>query len=1297
MTIYSGSRRPLVGLAVAGLLALAVPILGTGAAQAAPALLPYQDASLPFSVRAADLVSRMTLEEKAVQFNSTLFYFGGYMASDGVFVGGAPAIERLGVPTYNYWSEALHGVAREGAATEFPTGLGIASTWDRDMVKAMTAAISDEARAFTNDCLLNPQYALTDQCKGLTYWSPTINLNRDPRWGRADESYGEDPYLAGELAGMFAQGLQGGDTSNPDSIGGTAASYLKAVSTPKHYLANNSEVNRHNGTSMLTDRSLHEYYTAQFGRAVEYGAKSFMTSYNATNVIPQYTSDYAAPTFYTANSVDQYGGLTGATTVGTPQSANEYTVDTLMRRMYGFDGFVTSDCGATEDVYQVWPNGHSWAPPELGRQVTEAEGSAWSLKAGTDVDCFGNDYPAHQTAAMEQGLSPEQIWDVSLTRAFTVRFQTGEFDVDVPWKNADYTTANQIGTAQHLAQAHQMSLEAPVLLKNDGDVLPLSVNGGQTVVVGHYADLPVHGGYSPGATSVPTLSAWSQIGAYVESQGGQAQLIGQPISGALGANPSVSSLDFRTAAGANPADSRLVVPSTAFTADGTQNDGAGYFFNHDFSGNLTFAVNPNKLGGHFKAVGVAVPADAAVLTLGLSGADFVDPTVAAGDPCYQTTAGCPTVGTFDVTIAGVTKTYTVNIAESYNFWTTAMATAYAPLTIDFATDFPGVAGTQATIDFTFKVNGSESGVALDLSAADEQAIQSAENVIVYLGTRESDSNEEQDRPFIDLPRLQDELAARVAALNPNTVVYIQAVGQVNLTKFKEAAKAIIWTTYNGQYQGQAAAELLFNQTVTLENGAKVSANPSGKLTYTYYSDVEQQLGSTAAGASADYRISMADGSPCGRTYWYYQVNCGAPDYPFGYGLSYSDFAYSNLALSASAASPNDTVTATVDVKNNGTYAGREVVQLYAAAPAPDGSNRPYKQLKGFAKTAVIQPGQSVTVSIDLPVGDLWFWDSAAQKRTWDQGDWTIQVGPDSVTGQTAKLTVSGSIDLGVDVITAIPDGTQLNLKTPDSVINAHLSVTAHDQSFYDLAAISVTYTSADPAVATVNAVGTVSAVGVGATLITATATADGESKSTTFPVVVHDGHPAVGAVMDLEHSLKQPLGSVSDTTLYGTLVNFGDPQPVITAGRANVQVQLQANVVPAVAGVTYAYLIAPMDLNEIGATVTQGGLLEASRAGNVEVTVIATVGDVKVSHSTLIHVLAAEPPADPPGADPSSGSSGDPSVAPATTPPAGKDTISTTGAQMSSITLVAALACALVGWGCLMVSRSRPRVGRARR
>ncbi|MDR3201710.1 MAG: glycoside hydrolase family 3 C-terminal domain-containing protein, partial [Bifidobacteriaceae bacterium] len=913
------------------------------------------------------------------------------------------------------------GVAREGVATEFPTGLGIAATWNRDLVSQVTAAISDEARVKTNDCLA--QTPVPAWCKGLTYWSPTINLNRDPRWGRADESYGEDPFLSGEIAGQFVLGLQGGHTSNPDSVGGAAASYLKAVSTPKHYLANNSEINRHNGTSNLSDRSLHEYYTAAFAKAAgkEYGAKSVMPSYNSINVNSDYASLTGPPTIDTV--ADK----------GTPAPASKYAIETLLRRIYGFDGFITSDCGAVDDVFQVYPSGHSWQPSQLGRQVTPAEGSAWALKAGTDVDCMGTAYPANLPTSQNEGLTTEQDWDVALTRAFTIRMQLGEFDdaEKVPYRAANYTSAGtsaqQVGSDAHLALAHQMSLEAPALLKNSG-ALPLSTSAGKTtVVLGYYGTHPIHGGYSPAATAGATTSAASEIQAIAATLGGTVTVKDDAISGAVGSKPTVGAFQPLDSAGAAIAGSAV--------AANTFDPISGWSIRPNFSGTPTF-YSDLTLDGEFN-VSATVPSAASTLRLTLSGTDLVGDVAGQSATCASDPGpGCETVAVFAVTIGATTRTYSIyhqNVMGANSNFTNRYVNLEFPVA-DFPTLTPGAA---QTINFNFNMAGGATP-GLNLTPADETAITAADNVIVYVGTRESDSNEEQDRTSIALPRFQADLAKRASELNPKTVVWIQSVGQVDLSEFKNEANAIIWSTYNGQFQGKAAAELLFNQAVDIDANPStpaVQANPSGKLTFTAYSNVDTQLTD-----SMDYRLTTAEGATCGRTYWYYKATgaaaaCTAPDYVFGHGLSYTTFAYGPLALSAAAATPNDTVNATVTVTNSGTVPGRETVELYATSPSANGDSRPFKQLKGFAKTAQLAPGASETVTIPLKASDLWFWDNAAQKRIYDAGAWRIQVGGTSAdvpAAQTATLSLSGARKAGVDVVAAIPDGVQLNVKTPNN-------------------------------------------------------------------------------------------------------------------------------------------------------------------------------------------------------------------------------------------------------------------------
>ncbi|MEU2201266.1 glycoside hydrolase family 3 N-terminal domain-containing protein [Isoptericola sp. NPDC019482] len=425
---------------------------------------PYLDDSgrYSFEERAADLVSRMTLDEKLQQFRAT--------TSEPA----QAAIPRLGVEGYRYWNEALHGVARVGEATTFPTGLGIGATWDRDLVRDMADAVSSEARALWNDPSRN---------LGLTYWSPTINMARDPRWGRAEENYGEDPFLTGQLAGEFVDGMQGDDDT-----------YLKTVATVKHFAANNHENDRHSDSADVDEKTLREYYLPAFQETVEnHGVGSLMTAYNAVN--------------------------------GVPMPANERLVTDVLRRTWGFDGFVTSDCGAVDDVFAK----HRWQPEGSDHPVTAAEAAAFTLRAGTDIDCKGGFFTAHLPEALEQGLISEGDLDLALTRLFTTRMRTGEFDAHDPWDTEEYTVENQISSGLHDDLAQRMSEEATVLLRNEpvGDgpaALPLSgapADLDDVVVVGDLADEQILGDYSPTSTE-PDNTPLLEIRRTVAELGGDA-------------------------------------------------------------------------------------------------------------------------------------------------------------------------------------------------------------------------------------------------------------------------------------------------------------------------------------------------------------------------------------------------------------------------------------------------------------------------------------------------------------------------------------------------------------------------------------------------------------------------------------------------------------------------------------------------------------------------------------------------------------------------------------------------------
>ncbi|WP_298459341.1 glycoside hydrolase family 3 C-terminal domain-containing protein [uncultured Cellulomonas sp.] len=1134
-------HRPAGTLVAAALLSVALVAPAAGAARpAAPtpsaasgAETPaYRNTDLPFEVRAADLVSRMTRAEKIQQFR----------AERQQTTGVAPAIPRLGVAAYNYWNEALHGVARAaedrqhllnqgGEATEFPTGLGIAATWDRDLVRRMASAASDEARAMNN--FASPGVAAAN--KGLTYWSPTINMDRDPRWGRAEETYGEDPFLTSQIGGQFVLGMQGDDDR-----------YLKTVATPKHYVANNSENNRHTGSSNVTEAELREYYTPAFAALVgEYGAGSLMTSYNEVD--------------------------------GTPVSASKELVEDLARRTFGFDGAVVSDCDAVRDVWQT--SNHNWTPPGFTAPLTAPQAVAWTLKTGVDLDCMDADYPTYLEQSYLDGDVTEADMDVSLTRTFTLRMRTGEFDPadQVPWRGEQYSIENEVSSPEHLAISQQMSDEAVVLLKNDAPAagaapaLPLTAeDADDVVVVGPLATTEVHGDYSPTRVAehsnalqgiekaVHAVSPDAQV-TYISGmnktglENKRKPSIGSPVAPAAGQPATPAAVRFLDAAGD---ELGRVTPETILRSHLF----SGWRGVQPWSNPATAYSSMQTLGawnGWFGA-DVEVPAGTASVEVRQSGA-----------------AGTLDGGRFDVRVGSRDGDVAGRVPA-----TGAPASAA----------YTGPTGDQ-TLYFVYE---NDSFVP-ELTAEQEQAIRDADAVVTYVGTiagngsttpaipgNPSDSSEDEDRPDLELPRGQADLVSTVAALNPRTVAWIQSVSTVDVEPFKDSAAAIVWSTYNGMYQGDTVGRVLFG-----------TVNPSGKLPFTQYADVEQLAD------ARDYVMTPTDGRN-GRSYQYFT---GDVTYPFGHGLSYSQFEYSNLRLDSTHVDPDDTLTATVDVRNTSDVDGAEVVQLYVASPEADAATRPDAQLKAFDKV-VVPAGQTRTVTLEVDGEDLWFWDTEDDSKTYDRGRWDLWVGPssDASRGLSTGFTLGGQLKTGIGVVAAVPDGVVLNTATPDSVIHANLSATGKDDSFYDLDRVQVRYESSDSRVATVDRDGAVRPVGPGVVQITATVRAKGDRESTTFPVVVRSG-----ALTD------------GDVTLHDHLVSFADQGVRWIEARRGVSVAA-ASLVPAADGVTYTYRLALNEDNTAGATVTPDGLLRASTRGEVRVTVVAEVDGATYSRTATVTV-----------------------------------------------------------------------------
>jgi beta-glucosidase len=369
----------------------------------------YLDLDRPVTERVNDLISRMTLEEKVSQM-----------------LHHSPAISRLGVPEYDWWNEALHGVARAGIATVFPQAVGLGSTWNTALIYRMATAISDEARARHHDSV---RKGIRDIYTGLTFWSPNINIFRDPRWGRGQETYGEDPYLTSRIGVAFVKGLQGDDPG-----------YLKLVATPKHYAVHSGPENdRHRFDARVAVRDLMQTYLPAFKATVqEAGAFSVMGAYNRTN--------------------------------GEACCASQTLLQKILREEWGFQGYVVSDCGAIDDIY----TGHKLVN-------TPEEAAALAVTAGCDLNC-GCTYEA-LVKAVQQGLVSEDTIKLSVKRLFTARFRLGMFDPEerVPFAQIPYEVND---CAAHRELALEVARQSMVLLKNDHGFLPLKKNLKSIALIG---------------------------------------------------------------------------------------------------------------------------------------------------------------------------------------------------------------------------------------------------------------------------------------------------------------------------------------------------------------------------------------------------------------------------------------------------------------------------------------------------------------------------------------------------------------------------------------------------------------------------------------------------------------------------------------------------------------------------------------------------------------------------------------------------------------------------------------------
>jgi beta-glucosidase len=858
--------------------------------------LKFMNTALPIDQRVGDLIGRMTLEEKVSQMRDH-----------------APAIPRLGVPKYDWWNEGLHGVAFAGYATNFPQVIGMAATWDTSLVHRMGETTSTEARAKYNLAMREDDH---EMFFGLTFWAPNINIFRDPRWGRGQETYGEDPYLTGRMGVAFVTGIQGDDPK-----------YLKLVSTPKHYAVHSGpEPTRHQDNVDVSPHDLEDTYLPAFRAAVtEAHAQSVMCAYNAID--------------------------------GAPACANTMLLRDHLRDAWHFDGYVVSDCAAVADVN----TGHHFAPDM-------AHAAAAAVKAGTDLECGfgkGQAFPA-LVEAVHQNLLTEAEIDTALRRLFTARFRLGMFDPPSSYAYGRIPVSEN-NSSKHRQLSLQAARESIVLLKNQDKALPLKSGIGHIAVIGPTAELvqSLQGNYNgPPPSPVYPLS------------GIEKRFSSSKIFYAQGSSL-VEGL-------AMPIEHTALHPVSG-TGDGLT---AEYFRSTDMSGQPVLTRLDRNINFNWDKV---IP---------VNGLERNNNAVR-----WTGTFTPPAPGDYKLGVR-VNYCYACENAEGYRLYldgkivveSGGKGTGERGAVIQAPVHFSDTRPHPIRLEYLHGTGSAGIDLTWDppTAALRDEAVQAAKQsdvIVAFVGLSPSLEGEEMpvkldgfsggDRTAIDLPTVQEELLKAVAATGKPLVVVLQNGSALAVNWAQEHANAILEAWYSGEEGGTAIAETLAGDN-----------NPGGRLPLTFYSSLSQLP-------------PFKDYSMKNRTYRYFSDE---PLYRFGFGLSYTDFAYSGIKVPSSIKA-GDTITVEADVKNMGPKAGDEVVELYLTQPKS--SETPIRVLAGFTRVN-LAPGKSAHVGLTIDPRSIAQVD-ANGARVVLPGEYTVSLGGAQPGGDasvlTGKFTVNGKAEL----------------------------------------------------------------------------------------------------------------------------------------------------------------------------------------------------------------------------------------------------------------------------------------------
>ncbi|GGK56596.1 beta-glucosidase [Planomonospora parontospora subsp. parontospora] len=796
---------------------------------------PFRDPELPLADRIADLQGRLSLAEKVALLHQ-------YQAP----------VERLGVGPFRTGTEALHGLAWLGPATVFPQAVGLASTWDPELVRRVGEATSDEVLAFHHK---DPAGA------GRNVWAPVVNPLRDPRWGRNEEGYSEDPWLTGVMAVAYASGLRGSDPR-----------VLKTAPTLKHFLGYNNETDRCTTSSDLPPRVLHEYELPAYRPALESGAAvAVMPSYNLVNGRPAHLSPL---------------------------------INDVLRTWAPDDVLVVSD---------------AYAPGNLtGLQAYHddpAEAYAHAIKAG--LDSFTQDDErteavlGHIRDALERGLLTEADIDAAVRHALSIRFRLGEFDPATPY---DDVTEAVVNCPEHQVLAREAARRSIVLLENDG-ILPLA-GVTKIAVIGQLGDTLMEDWYS--GTLPYAVTARAGLAERCETVFCEAvdRITLTAESGHVVADPGGGPLGLTAEAGT--AEGLFDLFDWGGGSYALRAAATGRYVSVDDSGTL---VNdqPGPNGWEVRQTFRLEDRPRGTLVLRhISTGRYVG---LAADPGTGPGAAVPD-GTASAALPDGAVLRLVDDADAA-VWLTAETV----------------------------VSGAESAAAL-AAAADVAVVVVGDHPLV-------NGRETEDRLDLALPAAQEAVVAAVRAANPRTVMVISS--GYPMTWSERDLPAVLWSSHGGQEYGHALAEVLFGD-----------ADPEGRLTQTWYRSACELPD------LLDYDIIAADA-----TYQYYR---GTPLYPFGHGLSYTDFDHRDLT--AEVADGRITVSATV--ANTGPRPGTEVVQLYTHQQRSR-VKQPLRRLRNFAKLR-LEPGESTVVRWTLDVADLAFWDVTRNRFAVEDASHKIMVG-----------------------------------------------------------------------------------------------------------------------------------------------------------------------------------------------------------------------------------------------------------------------------------------------------------------